>query len=168
MLLLCMNVWPRFSTTRARSSVSTVSTSSFSSPSKSVRSSVRTLVALLRSASAELIFVVSSSVSDVSSAMRAVESWIAASRSPIVRFALVMASSFMFASSSHHVVYSSISFSSATRSAATLPLSSSSNVMTFWTGLTLVFKVAASTTAARIRVQTSIATRFCSPANARA
>ena len=52
----------------------TVSTSSFSSPSKSVRSSVRTLVALLRSASAALIFVVSSSVSDVSDAICAVES----------------------------------------------------------------------------------------------
>ena len=60
---IVLSLWPR-----------TVSTSSFSCASKSVRPSVRTLVASLRSASAELIFVVSSSVSDVSSAMLAVES----------------------------------------------------------------------------------------------
>ena len=40
--------------------------------------------------------------------------------SPIVRFELVMASSFAFASSSHHMEYSSISLDSFSRSEATL------------------------------------------------
>ena len=57
------------------------------------------------SVSLEEILLVSSSMDAVSDWMLASASSIVASRSPIVRFELVMASSFSFASSSHHEVY---------------------------------------------------------------
>merc|ERR1740138_1259891 len=79
-----------FSTVRARSSESTVSTSSFSEA-----------LASASSFSEVEILVVSSSMEEVRVTTEAFASSIVASRSPIVRFELVIASSFVFASSSH-------------------------------------------------------------------
>ena len=65
------------------------------------------------------ILLVSSSIELVKLMMVALASVIVASKSPIVRFELVMASSFSLASSSHQLVYSSIAFPSLARSAST-------------------------------------------------
>ena len=80
------------------------------------------------------IFVVSSSMELVRVTTDALQSSMVAPRSSIVRFELVIASSLVFASSSHHDVYSSINFSSADKSASTFPFSSSRSWMTFCTG----------------------------------
>jgi len=125
-----------FSTVIARSSESTVSASSFSEATKTSCSLSRMPLASASSFSDVEIFVVSSSMELVSVRTDAFASSIVASRSPIVRFELVIASSFVFASSSHQEVYSSMSDSSLARSASTFPFSSSRSWMTFCTGLT--------------------------------
>jgi hypothetical protein len=109
---VCMRLMFFLSVIIARSRESTVSESSFSDERKTSCSVSRISVALARSFSSPEIFVVSSSIEVVNDIMVALASSIVAIRSPIVRFELVIASSFSLASSSHQDVYSSISFSS--------------------------------------------------------